>query len=368
MGQWVLISAGEASGDLHGANLVRALKNKSPHLAFFGIGGAQLKAEGIDLIANVTPLASIGPFEGISTYRRLVRIFFQLLKETKKRKPSAAVLIDYPEFNMRLAPRLKRLGIPVFYYIVPQVWAWRSHRVSTLANFTDMALCVLPFEEAWLRRHGVNAHFVGHPLLDVVPDPETLNAAKSEFVPEDRPLVALLPGSRRHEVKRLLPLMLEAAERISRRVPVSFCVSRAASVPKRLFAPSPYSLTNKTYRLPAAADGAVVTSGSATLEAALLLCPPVVIYRVSTPTFLLLRWLLHTRTYALCNIAAGKPVAEELIQYRATPNRIAKAVHRLLDERLRRDKVEALKRLKQRLGSAGVANRVASLILNYLGG
>ncbi len=368
MGQWVLISAGEASGDLHGANLVRAFKKQNPHLAFFGIGGAQLKSEGVDILADVTPLASIGPFEGISTYRRLVRVFFQLIRETKKRKPSAAVLIDYPEFNMRLAPRLKRLGIPVFYYIVPQVWAWRSHRVATLANFTDMALCVLPFEEAWLRRHGVNAHFVGHPLLDAVPNPETLNAAKSEFAPEDRPLVALLPGSRRHEVKRLLPLMLESAERLLRRVPTSFCVSRAVSVPKRFFAPSPYPITDRTYRLLAAADCAVVTSGTATLEAALLLCPSVVVYRVSTPTFLLLRWLLHIRTYALCNIAAGEPVAEELIQYRATPNRIAKAVHHLLDERLRRDKIEALKRLKQRLGGAGVANRVASLILNYLGG
>jgi len=366
MERWVLVSAGEASGDLHAANLVRALKRQNSDLAFFGIGGVRLKAEGVDLIANVTPLASVGPFEGIPTYGRLIRVFYRLLEEAKKRKPHAAILIDYPEFNMRLAPRLKRLGIRVFYYIVPQVWAWRSHRVATLANFTDMALCVLPFEESWLRRRRVNAHFVGHPLLDVVPDPQTLNATKSEFASDDRPLIALLPGSRRHEVKRLLPLMLESAQRLSKKVSVSFCISCATSVPKRFFASSPYPVTEETYRLLAAADCAVVTSGTATLEAALLLCPSVVIYRVSTLTFLLLYWLLHTRTYALCNIAAGEPVAEELIQYRATPDRIAKAVLRLLDERLRRSKIEALKKLKQRLGSAGVASRAASLILNHL--
>jgi lipid-A-disaccharide synthase len=358
----VLICAGEASGDLHGANLVKEMKRLLPSVYFFGIGGKEMKDNGVEEIADLTDKAYVGFVEGFVPYLSIARVFFRIVKVAKMRKPTAAILIDFPEFNMRLAKRLHRLSVPVIYYIVPQVWAWRKHRVGILRDYVDLAIPVLPLEEPFLRRYGVNAHFLGHPLRDSIVVTERESALKGK-----RPLIALLPGSRKKEIDKLMPPMNRAAQIIRRYVDCDFAIAKAKSVSYELIRRySDLPIVEGVYELYRDADAALISSGTATLEATLNLLPFVSVYRVSPLTYHLLRMLINVRTYSLTNIIAGKPVVKELLQWRATPERMATAVIQLLDSEKRRSTIEEMKNVVREMGPPGAVRRIATTICEFL--
>ncbi|MCX7704006.1 MAG: lipid-A-disaccharide synthase [Planctomycetota bacterium] len=357
----VLICAGEASGDMHGAALVNELNALMP-IHFFGICGKIMKRMGVEQLWDLTGKAYVGFFEGIVPYFSMAKVFFRFVKEARVRKPDAAILIDFPEFNMRLAKRLHMLSIPVIYYIVPQVWAWRKHRVAILRRYVDLAIPVLPFEEPFLRRYGVNARFLGHPLRDTVLVGERDAALKNK-----RPLIGLLPGSRKKEVDRLMPVMDEAARIIRKYVDCEFAIARAESVSlgriRRYSSLPVVEGAGEVYRN---ADAALISSGTATLEATLNLLPFVSVYRVSPLTYHLLKMLINVRTYSLTNIIAGKNVVKELLQWSATPERMASAVLSLLDLQRREEIIGEMKRVVEKMGPPGAVKRIAGEIAKFL--
>ena len=362
----LLISAGEASGDLHGAHLVSALREFFPDASFFGVGGRRMRARGVEIYSDLSSIASVGIVEGLPTYFRIARVFFAFAKEACRRKPDLAILIDFPEFNMRLVPRLARAGVPVVYYITPQVWAWRTHRVNRLRRFVDLALVVLPFEERFLRRHGVDARFVGHPLLDILPPRAALPNLKETLGVGDRPLIALLPGSRTKEFERHLMILKKTAPIIRRYVDCAFCVGVAPSISASSVRDCPFPTTDDTHALLASADAAVVASGTATLEAAIYRVPMVVIYRVATFSFTLLGHLVRSRWISLANIIAGREVVPEMVQRRATPQKIARQTLRLLDPAVRAATMMRMDSVCAQLGGRGAVRRAASHIAGLL--
>jgi len=373
----ILIVAGEASGDLHGARLVRAMTEKEPGIRFYGIGGGNLKEAGVDLWADAADMAVVGLTEVLSKLREILMVMGRLKKSLRLLKPDLVILIDYPDFNLPLARSAKKYGIPVFYYISPQVWAWRKGRIKTLSRIVDRMAVVLPFEEALYRQAGVDATFVGHPLLDVVeaasPREETLH----RFGLRDQvTTVALLPGSRKGEVSRLLPAMLKAARLLTEKVkPVQFLLPLAATLDEAWMreriagadAPEIRLVRGATYDAVAAADAAVVVSGTATLETALLGTPLIVIYKVSALSYLIGRMLISVDHIGLVNIVAGKTVAPELIQHEANPERIAAEVLAILSDNDRRRAIrDELSRIREKLGRPGAAQRAADLALELL--
>jgi len=319
-----------------------------------------MRSAGVELLFDFTKKAYVGFFEGLASYVHIARRFFSLVAEVKRRRPDAAILLDFPEFNMRLIRRLKSLSIPVIYYIVPQVWAWRKHRVHALKKYVDLAIPILPFEERFLRHYGVNAHFLGHPLRDSI----TVKTRNS--VPAAKPKIALLPGSRMKEIKRHMSILEETAFVVSKYIDSEFFIAKARSVSEEYLGRFSQLPTADAYELFRSADAAVIASGTATLEAALHLLPFVAIYRVLPPTYHLLKMLLNVDRYTLVNIIAEENVVEELMQWRATPRRIAKAVLRLLDRERRKTMIEKMRQVAERLGPPGTVNRVARKIVDFL--
>lgn len=373
----ILIVAGEASGDLHGARLVRAMMAKEPGIRFYGIGGGNLREAGVDLWADAADMAVVGLTEVVSKLREILAVMGRLKKSLRLLKPDLVILIDYPDFNLPLARSAKKCGIPVFYYISPQVWAWRKGRIKTLGRTVDRMAVVLPFEEALYRQAGVDATFVGHPLLDVVEAASPRGETLRRFGLRDQvTTVALLPGSRKGEVSRLLPSMLMAARLLAEKVkPVQFLLPLAATLDEAWMreriagadAPEIRLIRGATYDAVAAADAAVVVSGTATLETALLGTPLIVIYKVSALSYLIGRMLISVDHIGLVNIVAGKTVAPELIQHEANPERIAAEVLAILGDDDRRKAIrEELSRIREKLGSPGAAQRAACLALELL--
>ncbi len=373
----ILIVAGEASGDLHGARLVRAMTAKEPGIRFYGIGGGNLREAGVDLWADAADMAVVGLTEVVSKLREILEVMGRLKKSLRLLKPDLVILIDYPDFNLPLARSAKKCGIPVFYYISPQVWAWRKGRIKTLSRIVDRMAVVLPFEEALYRQAGVDATFVGHPLLDVVETTSSREETLRRFGLGDQvTTVALLPGSRKGEVSRLLPAMLKAAQLLAEKVkPVQFLLPLAATLDeawmrKRIAGadvPEIRLICGATYDALAAADAAVVVSGTATLETALLGTPLIVIYKVSALSYLIGRLLISVDHIGLVNIVAGKTVAPELIQHEANPERIAAEVLVILGDADRRRAIrEELSRIREKLGSPGADQRAACLALELL--
>lgn len=369
-----LIVVGESSGDLHGARLVREIKKLTRGVSFFGLGGPRLAAEGVEIYRDVTKHAAVGIVEGLLSYPRLATTFFGFASEARRRKPDVAVLIDFPEFNLRLAKRLWKAGIPVIYYICPQLWAWRTYRVHQMARYVDKSLVVLPFEERFYRRHGVDASYVGNPLLDAVGSPDAIKATLREElnVPEDHKLIGLLPGSRRKEIQRLMPIITEAAQLVKARMPnVTFVLAQASGVSERkILKETPgepfYHISRDVYNVMKSSDLLLIASGTATLEAAILGTPMVVVYKVSPLTWLLFIGLLHLKNYALCNIVAGSQIVPEQIQWRAQPQVIARRMLGMFqDGRLARVR-RRLACVREKLGLPGAPARAASYVVEYL--
>jgi lipid-A-disaccharide synthase len=373
----ILLSAGEASGDLHGSTLCRALRELCPGVRLAGMGGPRMAAEGLELLADPTGQAVVGATEAIGRLPALYRAYRALARRLRREPPLALVLIDFPEFNLRLARVAHRAGVPVVYFIPPQVWAWRPGRVRGVARLASRVLSVFPFERELYERAGVSVDFVGHPLLDVLPLDLGREEARRrlELEPETR-VVGLLPGSRREEVARLLAPMLDAARRLAQAGGRRFVLGLAPSVSRAGVetavadvcgkgGPPIEIVTGQTHELMAGADVLLVASGTATLEAALLGTPMVVCYRVSLLTEVVGRLLVRIPWISLPNIVCGRPVVPEILQREVTGERLAVEAERLLgDPAAAVAQRRAFGELATRLGEPGVARRAARAVLD----
>ncbi|HME93272.1 MAG TPA: lipid-A-disaccharide synthase [Methylomirabilota bacterium] len=371
----IMLSVGEASGDLHGATLCRALRALEPDVRLVGMGGGRMAAAGVEVILDPTAHAAVGTSEALGRIPSLYRAYRLMGQRLRDERPRALVLIDFPEFNLRLARRARRAGVPVVYFVPPQLWAWRRGRVRQMAQRVSQVLAVFPFEAALYEHHHIPVEFVGHPLLDVLPLDLARDEARRRIQADPgHSLIGLLPGSRREEIARLLPPMLDAARRLAaadgRR---RFVLGLAPTVPREQVqahlraagGPPIELLSGHTYELMVAADVLLIASGTATLEAALLGTPMVLCYRVSRTTELIARMLTHVEWIGLPNLIAGRVVAPELIQAQVTGERLAAEAGRLLDE----DPVAAtaqraaFKEVRARLGEPGVGRRAALAVL-----
>ncbi|MCX7816208.1 MAG: lipid-A-disaccharide synthase [Syntrophales bacterium] len=370
----VLIVAGEASGDLHGSLLVKALK-KYGDLKFSGIGGDYMQGEGVDLIAHVSHLAVVGFTEVFSSLSYILKVRRKIIKFLKEKKPSLVILIDYPEFNIHLAKVAKSLNTKVFYYISPQVWAWRTYRIKKIKKYVDKIAVIFPFEEEFYARYGVTATFVGHPLLDIVrtqSDPKEI--IKRLGLEESRKTVALLPGSRESEIKRILPVMMEAARIMeSKTNSLQFLLPPASTLSLNIFEEMlknpgvKIEVIKNTYDVLGVSDVAIVASGTATLETALMEKPMVIVYKVSPLTYLVGRMLVRVDHIGIVNIIAGRTVVPELVQKRATAENIAKETMKILmDEGYRESMIKELSKIKEKLGKPGASERAAALVREIL--
>jgi lipid-A-disaccharide synthase len=374
----VMIVAGEASGDLHGASLVHEMKAIDPSLTFCGVGGRRLEAEGVRLAAHSSDMAVVGLTEVFSKLRHILGVFFRLRKMLREEKPRLLILIDYPDFNLPLASAAKRAGVKVFYYISPQVWAWRKKRIHRIRRVVDRMAVILPFEKAVYAEMGVDVDFVGHPLLDSVKRTRTREEAIAAFGLRDTwPTVALLPGSREKEVISLLPEMLGAAALLARDFEgAQFILPLADTVDlgmvEAIIGKHPVPVTvlpGQMYDAVGISDAAMVASGTATLETALLETPMVIAYRASPLTAAIGKRVVRIDHIGLANIIAGKTVVPELFQNDATAEKLAEAVKAILCDRARYDAIRRdLAGVREKLGEPGASRRAAQIALEIMRG
>lgn len=373
----LLVVAGEASGDLHGARLVSELRRLVPGLVTFGLGGDELQAAGLQPVAHSSEVAVVGITEVLRVLPRIKEVFASLLSEVDRRRPDAAVLIDFPDFNLRLARELERRGLRVVYYISPQVWAWRKGRVRTIAKLVDRMLVLFPFEVDFYRKHDVEVVHVGHPLVDEVPQlPQAWERSGEDGEPDGPFRVALLPGSRISEVEALLPILLQAVRRLATDLPLAVSLIKAPTVPREMLEEQielsglPVRIVTED-RFGAIADShlALCASGTATLEVGLLGTPMIVLYRLGFWTYSLARALVRLPSISLVNLVLGRPVVPELIQGNANPERIAAEAERvLLEDDLRAEMRRGLAELRGRLGEGGASGRAAKEVAAVLAG
>ncbi len=372
----ILIIAGEASGDLHGSSLVRELKKRSPHLRFFGIGGDKMRKEGVELIFHIDKLSFMGFLEVIKNLSYIRRVSKTLVSITQTRMPYLAILIDYPGFNLRFAKKLKKLGIPVIYYISPQVWAWGGDRVKRMQGLVNKMLVVFPFEEEIYRRVGIDCEFVGHPLLEVTrPILSDVDFQNKFDLRKKDVVVGLLPGSRWQEVEKVLPIMLGACDLLKTRIKnLKIFLGLAPTIKKEAVenllgqtGSQIRIMESLTYDLMKHSDLLLITSGSATLECAILGTPFLVLYKTSFWTYLVAKSLINITHIALANVVAGKRIVPEFVQKKADPHRIAEEMYDLLTDREKYKSIQnELKKVKERLGEEGASKRAAQIVLQML--
>ncbi len=377
----LFLSCGEASGEWHGAALVRALRERDSSLCYSCLGGPLLAAEGASVVVENRTIALIGLVEVVRRHRQLLAAWNRIQRHLREVRPDLVVLVDFPDFNFFIGRLAHRLGIKVFYYIAPQVWAWRRGRVRSMRRFVDNMAVILPFEPDFYRPHGIAAHYVGHPLIDSLAAAPLREEAVLRYGAgtgvgsAPGRLLGLLPGSRQSEIRRFLPLLLQAARRLRELLPdLSFLVPLANDserpwveraccewgVPVKI-------VSGDTHGVIRACELVLTVSGTVTLEAAVLGTPMIIFYRLSSLEAQLGRHLIKVRHIGLPNLIAGTTVCPELIQEQATPRRLADEAHRFLInpqqlERQRRD----LARVRDQLGRPGVARRVARLVLDTL--
>jgi lipid-A-disaccharide synthase len=367
----VMIVAGEASGDMYGAQFVYAMRDLDPDITFYGIGGAKMELAGVRVLHDASLLSVVGFAELLPRIRYISRVLKELKQLLKRSPPDLLVLIDYPGFNLNLAKMAHALDIPVFYYIPPQLWAWREGRVKKIAQRVNRVAVILPFEEEFYLKHGLEVEYVGHPLLDVPPSRSKEEIRNGLSIsPEFDPILALLPGSRAEEIHRLMPAMVDAAKIISRSYPRLCCVLPLASTVNEDLVNS--YLKDATIDIRVAgfdskellsiADLAFIASGTATLEAAITETPMVITYKVSPFSYILGRYLAKVSFIGLVNLVAGRAIAPELIQGNATASRLAEEGLTILeDERVRGKMISDLQLVKERLGRSGASRGAASI-------
>lgn len=373
----IMIVAGEASGDLNGAELALALNKLAPHIKLAGIGGKRMREAGVEILFDISELAVVGFTEVLCNFRKLRNIFREFVRKMYEEKPLALILLDYPGFNIRLAERAKRKGITVIYYISPQVWAWGKNRVKKLAKVVDKMIVIFPFEKDFYTGSGLDVEFVGHPMLDrIKPQMRAEEFAGKFSLSTSLSTVVLLPGSRKQEVRRHLPIMLKAGVIMKIKKPgLQFILPCASTIDAEEIKSivSGYSLKaavieNQTHSAIDFADIAIVSSGTTTLETACLGKPLIVLYKVSFLTWLIAKFLIKVKTIAMVNIIAGEKVVPEFLQFQAKPSMIAKeAVKILEDTAYRSGMVRELEKVKDTLGSPGASSRAAEAVLKTVG-
>jgi lipid-A-disaccharide synthase len=369
----LLLSAGEASGDMYAARLATALQERAD-LQIFGMGGPQMRAAGVDIVTDYSEVSVVGITEILSHLPSLIRAMRRLVTEADRRQPTLAILTDFPGFHLRLARKLKARGIRNAYYICPQFWAWRPWRVRIVRRRFVQALCIFPFEEKFYADAGVPVKFIGHPLVDAVhPSVDRATFLSEQRLDPSRPVVAVLPGSRDAELNQHLPILREACQRIHGETQTQFVVAaaQANSVPvlREGWPPNlPIRVVEgRTYDALASSDAAIVSSGTATVETALLDVPMVVVYRVTPLTAFLAKPLVRTPFFSMVNLIAGKRIVPELIQSDFTPERVSKEVVQLLRVPASREAMRAnLAEVRRRLGPPGAVDRAADAILDLV--
>lgn len=372
-----MIVAGEASGDLHGANLVKELHRLDPNVAFFGIGGARMREAGVETLEDAARMAVVGLVEVITHFDVIYRAFTALKRILTSNPPDLLILIDYPDFNLRLAKVAKSRGVKVLYYISPQVWAWRVGRVKKIARLVDHMAVVFPFEVPFYEKEGVPVTFVGHPLVDhVQPSMPPADALRTFGLDPARRTVGLFPGSRRSEIRHLFPIILGTAKLLRERYPdLQFVLPLAASLDKSDIMPRIEAsgldiviVEGQSHDVANVCDAIVTVSGTVTMEIALIGTPMVIIYRVSPLTYEVGKRLIRVEHAGICNIVAGERVVQELIQYDAEPERIAAEIGRILDDTEYADGMRArLAQVREKLGKPGGSANVARLAVEMLG-
>ncbi|MGE5218518.1 MAG: lipid-A-disaccharide synthase [Chloroflexota bacterium] len=371
----IMLVVGEASGDAHGARLVEALHKRDATLKIYGVAGERLQQTNFETLFSVAQLTGMGLVELFGNLGNLWHAYRLLKRALKERRPNLLVLIDFPDFNLRLARVAKSLRIPVLYYVSPQIWAWRKGRVRQIARWVDQMAVIFPFEVAFYERHGVKAVFVGYPLLDSVCPKENREATLRRLgLDPAKPAIALLPGSRHAEVSRHLPVMCDAAVRLSQERALQFfcvCASTidAASVGKTLesCALRIPVVQDRRYDAIHAADLVWTASGTATLESALLGRPMIIVYRLSWLTYAVARLLVRVEHIGMVNLICGERVMPELIQKDVNPERLAAESRLLLDDPELRSRIKSkLAQLRERLGGTGAADRVADMAFNMI--
>ncbi|MBX3290848.1 MAG: lipid-A-disaccharide synthase [Acidobacteria bacterium] len=381
-----MIVAGEPSGDKHAASLVKALEQAAPDAAFqfFGSAGPAMRQAGVEPVVNADDLAIVGVPEIARALPMFLKAFGDLKKAATERKPDVAVLVDFPDFNLRLAKALKKKGFKVVYYISPQLWAWRRYRAETIRKYVDLLLTILPFEADWYAKRDINhVEFVGNPLAAEVSPKRSREEFRSAYeFDNEKPLIALLPGSRHKEISKILPELLAAASLIEKQLPEAQFVAAFADerrreelsaaekivrkkgieMPKRLTA-----VFGETYDTLNAADAAAVTSGTATLETAIIGTPMVMVYKGSDLNYLLLRPLINVEHFCLVNLIAGERVVKELVQHDLTPTAVSTEILRLLRPDTNAEMRQRLAKVREKLGPGGASQRAAGAILGLIG-
>lgn len=366
-----MISCGESSGDLYAGALATELLRLEPTATIVGLGSHRLRDAGATLTADFSGLSVTGLLEVARLLPRTYATYRRLVRDAKTHRPDVLVAIDFPDFNFVLARALRRIGVPVVYYISPQLWAWRRGRMNTMKRIADRVLVIFPFEEPLYRDAAIPVQWVGHPLLDITPQPASpVDFLNSVGLNSARPVVALLPGSRRNEVHAILPDLVRGAILIRQRLPeVQFVVARAPHLDTALFAPlaaldAAAIVEGRTDDVLEAADVALVASGTVTVQAALHECPMVVVYRLSSLTYRLGKPFVHVDTYAMANLVAGRRVVPELIQDDFTPQRVADEALRVLTDATHAAAVRReLADVRTRLGAPGASQRAAKAVL-----
>lgn len=400
----LFIIAGEASGDMHAAHLVKEIQKLNPHVTFSGLGGQAMKNAGVNIYEDLTKMALVGFWEVLKHYSEIKKIFDLILEKASLHKPDAVILVDYPGFNLRLAKKLKALKIHVIYYISPQVWAWKKNRVFTIKKYVDKMLVLFDFEKDFYAKYGMDVSFVGHPLIDQTVPTRTKEKVLAEQGLQDYKLtIGLLPGSRTNEVNSLLPVMLKASHLLLKKYPsIQFLIVKAPTIDKQLITEhvthflmryedsmdkqearvqkqkdSDYEkiktyfplsiIENDNYNGIHASDVCIVASGTATLETAILQKPMVVIYKTAFLTWLLAKIFVRIKNIALVNVVAQKRVVPECVQFEANPQRIAKEMAAIFTDELRIANIKSnLHKVKQSLSAGGASRRAAEEVLNFL--
>lgn len=371
----IMFSAGEASGDIHAATVATAIKTQAPSVDLIGMGGTKMAAAGVRILYDIKHLGFIGAVEIIKKIPFFFKLRDFLVDVIDKERPDVLVCVDYPGFNMKLMKAAKKRGIPVIYYILPTIWAWHKSRGKEIARYTDAVASIFPFEAQAYEEAGANVIFVGHPSLDIVKPTLSLSDSMVYFgVDETAVRVLLMPGSRYQEVRNLLPLMLDGVEQMAKNHPnMQFFIPRATTIDKALLleiiGTRPLRITiteEKTYDVMQCCQAAVVASGTATLETALMGLPTLLVYRVAPLTFFLGKRFVKLSYVGLPNIISGHQVIPELLQEAVTPLAIRNEICRIIDDREYNEKMkQGLRDVRHKLGDFGAVNRVASLILQF---
>ena len=379
----VMIVAGETSGDLHAAKLVKAMRDAEPNadFAFFGAAGDKMREAGVDSVVDSNGLSIVGLLEIARALPTFLRVFNKLKKAAIERRPDVVILVDFPDFNLKLAKALSKRDIKIVYYISPQLWAWRQYRIRTIRKYVDLVISILPFEKSWYSERGVNhVEYVGSPLArEVHPTVDKLTFRTSHELDPNAPIISLLPGSRHKEIARILPVMLEAAAIMSDSSPeIQFLIpvatdnsvadveavlakarSKGLKLPEKLI-----TVRNETFDALNASDVAAVASGTATLETGIIGTPMCIVYKTSALNYGLLRPLIDVEHFGLVNLIAEERVAVELIQDDFTAQRLAKELFRLLESNENSRVRERLRIATDKLGHGGASRRAAEAIMN----